>query len=138
MSRNRIVRARTRNVAETSPAADDPRLVSRRFTISFDDVWYATLLVASSMPGWTVGRADDRDGRIEIRAETRLFGFHDDVTVRVWLDTNAITRVDVRSASRFGFADFGANARRVADFYSALDDQLLRWGKDQALPVRSG
>jgi uncharacterized protein (DUF1499 family) len=36
------------------------------------------------------------------------------------------TRVDVRSKSRVGRGDMGANARRVRDFLSALQTQLAR------------
>ena len=131
---NRIVRALTRNVAETSREADDPRLRTRAYGITFDDVWYAALLVAGSLPGWKVVRADDREGRIIVEARTRRLGMVDDVVVHVWLDEDGRTLGDMRSASRFGVGDLGANARRVEQFFEALDDQLERWGKEPALP----
>lgn len=133
---NRIVRALTRNVAETSSEADDPRLRTRAYRIAFDDVWYAALLVAGSLPGWKVVRADDREGRIVVEARTKPLGMVDDVAVHVWLDEDGRTLGDMRSASRFGVGDFGANARRVEQFFEALDDQLLRWGKERALSTR--
>lgn len=132
---NRIVRALTRNVAETSSEADDPRLRTRTYRIAFDDVWYAALLVAGSLPGWKVIRADDREGRIIVEAKTKRLGSVDDVAVHVRLDENGRTLGDMRSASRFGVADLGANARRVEQFFGALDDQLQRWGKEPALPM---
>lgn len=130
---NKLVRALTRNVAETSSEADDPRLRTRAYRIAFDDVWYAALLVVGSLPGWKVIRADDRDGRIIIEARTKRLGMVDDVVVHVWLDENGRTLGDMRSSSRFGVGDFGANARRVEQFFDALDDQLQLWGKDRAL-----
>jgi uncharacterized protein (DUF1499 family) len=38
------------------------------------------------------------------------------------------TRVDLRSASRVGRADFGTNARRIARFLQKLDDRLSSAG----------
>jgi uncharacterized protein (DUF1499 family) len=129
---SRLVRALGRNVAETASDADDARLRTRAYTISFDDVWYAALLVAGSLPGWKIINADDRDGRITVEARGRRLGFVDDVSVRIWLDRNAQTHADMRSASRHGILDFGNNARRIESFFVALDAQLERWGKDGA------
>jgi uncharacterized protein (DUF1499 family) len=133
---NRIVRALTRNVAETSSEADEPRLRTRTYRISFDDVWYAALLVAGSLPGWKVVRADDREGLLIVEARTKRLGMVDDVAVHVRLDENGRTIGDMRSSSRFGVGDLGANARRIEQFFDALDDQLQRWGKEPALPGR--
>lgn len=60
-------------------------------------------------------RPEDRRGlgRIEAIDETRLMRFKDDVTIRLrW--AGGVTRVDIRSASRFGRHDFGRNAERIA------------------------
>ena len=48
-------------------------------------------------------------------------GFRDDVVIRVSA-LGSGSRVDVRSASRFGLHDFGANAKRVLALLSDLDD----------------
>src|SRR5690606_30089297 len=50
-------------------------------------------------------------GTIEAVARTTLFGFREDVAIRVTPVRDG-ARVDMRSASRYGFHDFGANARR--------------------------
>lgn len=51
-------------------------------------------------------------GRIDAVAETFLMRFRDDVTIRLrW--TGSQTRIDIRSASRVGRHDFGANAKRI-------------------------
>ena len=60
------------------------------------------------------------DGMIEAVARTLIMGFRDDVVIRVSAAGNG-TRVDVRSASRYGFNDFGANARRVASLLEDID-----------------
>src|SRR6266851_8348564 len=53
-----------------------------------------------------------RDGLIEAVARTPIMGFRDDVVVRV-RPAQEGARVDVRSASRYGRSDLGANASRV-------------------------
>lgn len=60
---------------------------------------------------------------IEARASTLIFGFQDDVAVRLRSGPDG-TEVDMRSASRFGEHDLGANARRISRFFSALDEKL--------------
>jgi uncharacterized protein (DUF1499 family) len=59
------------------------------------------------------------EGRLEATDTTRWFGFKDDVVVRVTPVAEG-ARVDVRSASRVGQSDLGANARRIRAFLAAL------------------
>lgn len=51
-------------------------------------------------------------GRIEFADSTLVLGFVDDVSIRIAGD-DSNSRVDVRSASRYGRSDFGRNAERV-------------------------
>ncbi len=67
--------------------------------------------------------APGRPGNIEAVARTLIMGFRDDVVVRV-TPVGAGARVDVRSASRYGRSDFGANAARVASLLSDIDDAM--------------
>ena len=69
--------------------------------------------------GWTLVAADSVAGRIEATATTRWFGFKDDVVVRVRPE-GAGSRVDVRSVSRVGGSDVGANAARVRAFVARM------------------
>src|SRR6202046_2679890 len=64
-----------------------------------------------------------RDGLIEAIARTPLLGFRDDVAVRVRA-TQQGARIDVRSASRYGRHDLGANAARVRALIEDVDDVL--------------
>ena len=88
-------------------------------------MWRAALETARARPRWTVTEASARDGVIEAEARTALWRFVDDVEVRVWLDGDGSTRVDLTSQSRVGSADLGTNARRIARFLHALDRRLL-------------
>lgn len=51
-------------------------------------------------------------GIVEIADRTLVFGFTDDVAIRISGDETK-SRVDVRSSSRYGRSDFGRNAERV-------------------------
>ena len=69
--------------------------------------------------GWEVVSSDAEFGRIEATATTRWFGFKDDVVVRIRSEGTG-SRVDVRSMSRVGRGDLGANAARVREFLAKL------------------
>lgn len=69
--------------------------------------------------GWDIVAEDTAAGRIEATATTAWFGFKDDVVVRVRPE-GAGSRVDVRSVSRVGVSDIGANAKRVREFLAKL------------------
>jgi uncharacterized protein (DUF1499 family) len=62
-----------------------------------------------------------RDGHIEAVARTPIMGFRDDVVVRIHPAEDG-TRVDMRSASRYGRHDFGTNASRIRGFLEDVDD----------------
>jgi len=81
---------------------------------AFDDA----LAIARAM-GWTIVASDRATGRIEATATTAWFGFRDDVVIRV-TPRGSGSRVDIRSHSRVGRGDLGANARRVRDFSARL------------------
>lgn len=61
-------------------------------------------------------------GRIEAVARTPVMGFPDDIALRIAALGTGQTRVDARSASRFGRRDAGANAARLEAFLSDLED----------------
>ena len=69
--------------------------------------------------GWTILFADTDAGRIEASQRSRWFGFTDDIVIRVTPEGGG-SRVDVRSASRWGRGDFGVNATRVRAYLAAL------------------
>ena len=74
---------------------------------------------AARSMGWEVVATDSAAGRIEAVDTTAWFGFKDDVVIRIRPE-GAGSRVDVRSASRVGESDLGANAQRIRDFLSKL------------------
>jgi len=62
-----------------------------------------------------------RDGTIEAVARTPIMGFRDDVVIRVSPLRDG-ARVDLRSASRYGTHDFGANAARLRSLLEDIDE----------------
>lgn len=115
----------TRNVAFTTPGAEDARLRGRTYAIPFEEVWQASLrLLGGGLARWEVVEADDQEGIIRGTVRGPLERFTSSFTVRIVLDANAQTRVDTLSASRAGRADLGVNARRIRRFFRALDRAL--------------
>src|SRR5262249_35589154 len=77
-------------------------------------------LVARDMPRWTITRRAPASGELEAVATTRVFGFKDDIVLRVRPDPAGGSRVDMRSKSRDGKGDQGANAARIRAFRTDL------------------
>src|SRR6266571_4810781 len=75
---------------------------------------------ALGMSGWEVTGSDSASGRIEATATTKWFGFKDDVVIRVAPRGSDSAVVDMRSKSRVGRSDVGANAARIRDYFAAL------------------
>ena len=66
--------------------------------------------------------ASRREVVIETTARTPLMGFRDDVVIRITAVGNNGSRVDLRSASRFGSHDLGANAARLRSLLEDIDE----------------
>jgi uncharacterized protein (DUF1499 family) len=83
---------------------------------------FAKALEAANAMGWKIAAADIEEGRIEAVATTLLMRFRDDIVIRVRNDDGieSRSRVDIRSASRVGRSDFGANAKRIRLFFENL------------------
>lgn len=110
----------TTNVAETTPDSVFPELRPRTYAgppaLMFDVVRRAALTLH-----WELTSVDPDARRIEAVATTKLFGFHDDVTIWVTDDAEPRSTLYVRSASRVGRGDLAANVRRVMDLYATTD-----------------
>jgi hypothetical protein len=89
------------------------------------DTFQVALDTAEQQRGWVVVSQDPRTGMIEARATSFWFGFVDDIAIRVReLPDGSGTAVDVRSASRVGVSDLGANAARVRSYLKDLNGRL--------------
>ncbi len=81
---------------------------------------FARALAVATELGWTVYNADPANGRIEAYEKTRLWGFIDDVVIRITPVADG-TIIDLRSVSRVGRGDLGANAQRIERFLEGFD-----------------
>jgi uncharacterized protein (DUF1499 family) len=95
-----------------------PRLAPLELALPPAQAFAHALAVAREMD-WQIVAADEKGGRLEATATTRWFGFKDDVVVRV-APRGAGSRIDVRSKSRVGRSDLGANAKRIQEFLTQV------------------
>lgn len=92
-------------------------------------VYWLALDIATAN-NWEIVASVPEDGRIEATATSKWMGFKDDVVIRLTSTTEdaTSTKVDMRSSSRKGVSDIGANAARIEKFLTALK---RRAGKEQ-------
>jgi uncharacterized protein (DUF1499 family) len=83
-----------------------------------ETVFNRAVKVAGDM-GWDIAYMNAKEGRIEATAATFWFGFKDDVAVRI-TSVKEGSRIDVRSLSRVGVSDVGANAKRIRKFLEKM------------------
>lgn len=89
------------------------------------DAAFALARRAATALGWQIievshpgGRSGA--GRIEAVAHGHLLRFAEDITIRVKPRVDG-SRIDIRSASRIGSHDLGANAKRISAFADEID-----------------
>src|SRR5713101_5109668 len=80
-------------------------------------------------------QAGRREGRIEAVARTAIMGFRDDVVVRIRAEPDG-ARIDVRSSSRYGSFDFGANAARIRSLINEIEDAIRAQKPERPPPTQ--
>jgi uncharacterized protein (DUF1499 family) len=88
------------------------------FRMPTQQVFTQAVKAADAM-GWDIVAADPEEGRIEATDTTLWFGFKDDIVIRIQSRGDQ-SRVDVRSVSRVGKSDVGANAQRIRAYLRKL------------------
>lgn len=91
-----------------------PEIKSLKTNLSVAKATEQTQLVLESQ-GLDIINVDQSKGIVEATATTKWFGFKDDMVVRITPDGSGSV-VDVRSVSRVGQSDIGANAARIKRF----------------------
>ena len=99
-----------------------PDIESQFYPEPVDQVFAAALSVAMDQ-GWEIVAEEPGNGRIEATATTFWYGFKDDIVIRIQA-ANEGSQFDMRSKSRVGSSDIGANAKRIRGFIRDLDEQL--------------
>jgi len=95
-----------------------PDLAPLTVSASPKQVFDRALEVAKAM-GWEIVAAEATEFRIEATATTAWMGFKDDVVIRLTAEGDG-TKIDMRSKSRVGVSDVGANAKRIRAFLSEM------------------
>ena len=97
-----------------------PDLAPQFYRMSREALFGHALQTAREL-GWEIAAAAPEEGRIEATDTTFWFGFKDDVVVRI-TPVKGGSRLDLRSVSRVGRSDVGANAARIRNFLAALSE----------------
>jgi uncharacterized protein (DUF1499 family) len=84
-----------------------------------DETFRRVVAAARRMPAWEVTRADPAGRTLEGIATSRLFRFQDDFVVEVRPQGDGSV-IHMRSKSRDGKGDIGANAARIKAFFASL------------------
>jgi hypothetical protein len=117
------IRAIAPDEAEAMAAAY-PEMGARSFALPLAETTQAVLQVADARGFDLLGRTSAPGGEtLEFIGYSFLLGFPSDVAIRLRAEGEA-TRVDMRSASRYGGHDQGENAKRIANFLDALDYEV--------------
>lgn len=104
-------------LAELQQAAY-PNVKTHMSELSIAEAHVKAKSVAESL-GWELVNSDLEAGIIEATQTTFIWGFKDDVVVRI-SDVGGKTAVDLHSVSRIGGSDFGVNAKRIETFLASF------------------
>lgn len=78
---------------------------------------FNSALQAAKNMDWQIVDSNETDGRIEATATTKLMKFKDDVVIRILEVSANQSKIDIRSMSRLGKSDLGANAKRIREYF---------------------
>jgi len=100
-------------VRESYPDLEPLRLASP------PDVIFERAVATAESLGWEIVSRSESRHVFDAQHTSSIFRFVDDITVRIVADGSG-SRVDMRSKSRDGVSDLGANAARIRLFFDAL------------------
>lgn len=113
----------TSNVAQTEPMSAYPELRIHVYRRPAQSVLDAAVAVAHAS-GWKIVTVDPKRHYLHAIASTPLLHFKDDVEVWVKTTEDGGAALHMRSASRVGMADFGANTARLACLRREIEQRL--------------
>lgn len=117
----------TRNVAETREDHRFPELRTRNFGVGADDLIEYVRRACVDL-GWEDIGVDPQQKMVRAQIRTPLLGFVDDLEARAEAAEPTSARLHVRSSSRVGRGDLGANTRHVLDLYQAVEALIAEKG----------
>jgi fatty-acyl-CoA synthase len=99
-----------------------PTLETQVSPVPFD-VTFKTVEGIVRARGWDVVTVDSKAGIIEATETSFAFGFKDDVMIR-FRPVDGVAAIDIRSTSRVGLSDLGANAKRISNLQEDIRRSL--------------
>ncbi|MDX1653980.1 MAG: DUF1499 domain-containing protein [Candidatus Competibacteraceae bacterium] len=109
----------SRNMAETRRDHPFPEL-ELPCPAQPPEVLWERLERAVARLGWQMMEADPGERRLRAVVTTPLWRFKDDLEVRL-IPASCGTEIHIRSSSRVGRGDLGANSRHILDLLTALE-----------------
>lgn len=113
----------TRNIAQTEPMSAYPERRVHVYRRPAETVLKAAVAVARAN-GWKIQAVDPERRHLHAVASTPLWHFKDDVEVWVKTTADGGSALYLRSASRLGMADFGANTARIVRLRQQIEQRL--------------
>jgi uncharacterized protein (DUF1499 family) len=97
-----------------------PQLEGLKINAPPQQVFQHVVATAREMPDWEITRNDSAARALEAVSTSKWFRFKDDLVIEVRAD-NGGSIVQMRSKSRNGKGDAGANATRIKAFFAKLE-----------------
>ncbi|EAR20603.1 DUF1499 domain-containing protein [Nitrococcus mobilis] len=113
----------TRHVAQTEPMSAYPERRLHVYRRPAQAVLEAAVAAARAND-WQIQSIDSKHHHLHAVAVTPLWRFKDDVEVWVKTTEDGGSALYLRSASRVGIADFGANTARLVHFRQQIEQRL--------------
>jgi uncharacterized protein (DUF1499 family) len=108
----------THDKTATSQVAAYPDIKPLITSLNVEDALMEATQVVKDLQ-WELVNLDYEKGTIEAYDTSKLFGFVDDIIIRVQSDDGG-SRIDIRSSSRVGKGDLGKNAERIRMFIKSF------------------
>ena len=115
----------TTNVAITEQESQFPELSPPTFPVPPARLFDAVKQACQEL-GWQIVAAEPDQGSLAAVVTTRLWRFKDDVRMQVSGIPRGESVLHVRSASRVGKGDLGANGRHILDLVAQVRSVLAR------------
>ena len=96
-----------------------PDIAPRKSRLSADQTFKKCREAGSSMPRWKLVSEDLGNYTLEFVATTLILRYQDDIIIQVSPEKTG-SAIHMRSKSRLGKSDLGANAQRIRDYFDKL------------------
>jgi uncharacterized protein (DUF1499 family) len=123
----------TTHVAQTSDTHPFPELRTDVFAIDADNLYLAVLDALNDLK-WDIVASDEAGHRVTVVVTTPILLFKDDMVINIrsleCMNGAVISALDVRSSSRIGKGDFGANAGHIQQLIEAVRVRMEKYKPD--------